>query len=124
MGQLNEQVVSARTFYVCVLQATSSCARIGNNAWEWSYGKHDEQEFTGLNIVLDGNYIRRNFLDCNNPGCDLAKLSSFNHLAKLSSLAKWLSVRFRTKRFWVRVQLQSLNNYCFFFHFNLHVTSY
>ena len=70
MGQLNEQVVSARTFYVCVLQATSSCPRIGNNAWEWSYGKHDEQEFTGLNIVLNGNYIRRNFLDCNDPGCD------------------------------------------------------
>ena len=70
MGQLNEQVVSARKLYVCVLQATSSCPQIGNNAWEWSYGKHDEQEFTGLNIVLDGNYIRRNFLDCNNPGCD------------------------------------------------------
>ena len=35
------------------------CPQIGNNAWEWFYGKHDEQEFTGLNIVwvetiLDG----------------------------------------------------------------------
>ena len=28
-------------------------------------------------------------------------------LAKLSSLAKWLKVRLRTKWFWVRVQLQS-----------------
>ena len=27
---------------------------------------------------------------------------------KLTSLAKWLSVRLRTKWFWVRVQLQSL----------------
>ena len=47
--------------YVCVLQATFTLSSdtIGNNAWEWSYGKHDEQEFTGLNIVwvetiLDG----------------------------------------------------------------------
>ena len=35
------------------------CLQIGNNAWEWSYGKHEEQEFIGLNIVwvrtiLDG----------------------------------------------------------------------
>ena len=32
------------------------CPQIGNNAWEWSYGKHDEQEFTGLTI-LDGILI-------------------------------------------------------------------
>ena len=32
-------------------------------------------------------------------------VNSLNHLA---SLAKWLSVRLRTKWFWVRVQLQSL----------------
>ena len=25
--------------------------QIGNNVWEWSYDKHDEQEFTRLNIV-------------------------------------------------------------------------
>ena len=30
------------------------CPQIGNNAWEWSYGKHDEQEFTELNIVWVG----------------------------------------------------------------------
>ena len=29
--------------------------------------------------------------------------------SKLASLAKWLSVRLRTKWFWVRVQLQSLH---------------
>ena len=34
------------------------------------------------------------------------KRTQFNHLA---SLAKWLSVRLRTKWFWVRVQLQSLH---------------
>ena len=28
------------------------------------------------------------------------------------SLAKWLSVRLRTKWFWVRVQLQSLHYFC------------
>ena len=36
-----------------------------------------------------------------------------NHLVlkrTLNSLAKWLSVRLRTKWFWVRVQLQSLHN--------------
>ena len=35
------------------------CPQIENNAWEWSYGKHVEQKFTGLNIfwvgtILDG----------------------------------------------------------------------
>ena len=34
---------------------------------------------------------------------------TLNYLAKLASLAKWLSVRLRTKWFWVRVQLQSLH---------------
>ena len=33
---------------------------------------------------------------------------TLNHLTKLASLAKWLSVRLRTKWLWVRVQLQSL----------------
>ena len=33
--------------------------------------------------------------------------TQLNHLA---SLAKWLSVRLRTKWFWVRVQLQSLHH--------------
>ena len=33
---------------------------------------------------------------------------TLNHLAKLADLAKWLSVRLRTKRLWVPVQLQSL----------------
>ena len=32
-----------------------------------------------------------------------------NHLAKLASLVKWLSFRLRTKRLWVRIQLQSFN---------------
>ena len=30
---------------------------MGNNPWEWSYGKHDEQEFTGLNIVWVGTIL-------------------------------------------------------------------
>ena len=35
---------------------------------------------------------------------------TLNHLAKLPSLAKWLSVRLPTKwLFWVRIQLQSFN---------------
>ena len=41
--------------------------QIVNNAWEWSYGKHDELEFTRLKYCLGGNYIRPDFLDCNNP---------------------------------------------------------
>ena len=38
----------------------------------------------------------------------LAPKQTQNHLAKLTSLAKWLSVPFRTKWLWVQVQLQSL----------------
>ena len=37
------------------------CPQIGNNAWEWSYGKHDEQEFTGLNIAWVGTILDRIF---------------------------------------------------------------
>ena len=33
---------------------------------------------------------------------------TLNHVAKLASLAKWLSVRLRAKHLWVRVPLQSL----------------
>ena len=49
--------------------------------------------------------------DCNwtrNPEPLLVCKRTLNNLAKLASLAKWLSVRLRTKWFWVRVQLQSL----------------
>ena len=34
------------------------------------------------------------------------------HKHIISSLAKWLSVRLRTKWFWVRVQLQSFHDVC------------
>ena len=37
----------------------------------------------------------------------LVRKRTLNYLAKLTSLAKWLSVRFRTQWFWVRIQLQS-----------------
>ena len=37
------------------------CPQIGKNAWEWSYGKHDEQEFTGLNIAWVGTILDRIF---------------------------------------------------------------
>ena len=40
----------------------------------------------------------------------LVRNRALNHLAKLT---KWLSVRFRTNWFWVRVQLQSLISVCF-----------
>ena len=33
------------------------CPQIENNSWEWSYGKHDEQEFTGLNIAWAGTIL-------------------------------------------------------------------
>ena len=36
--------------------------------WKWSYGKHDEQDFNRVENCLGGNYIRWNFLDCENPG--------------------------------------------------------
>ena len=37
------------------------CPQIGNNAREWPYGKHDEQEFTELNIFLVGTILDRIF---------------------------------------------------------------
>ena len=60
-----------------------------------------------------------NLSDCNRTWtCNhLVRKRTFNHLAKLASLAKWLSVRLRTKRLWVRVLLQSLN-----FHFVFKIT--
>ena len=39
------------------LPQAASSSQIGNNAWEWSYGKHDEQEFTGLNFVWVGTIL-------------------------------------------------------------------
>ena len=49
--------------------------------------------------------------DCNGTRTQnyLARKQSLNHLAELSSLAKWLSVCLRSKWLWVRVLLQSLN---------------
>ena len=54
----------------------------------------------------------------------LIRKRTLNHLAKLNSahsfkvsLAKWLSVRLRTKWFWVRAQLQSLKPSLLFFVF-------
>ena len=45
--------------------------------------------------------IKKTFIDCN-------WTRTQNHLVlKRASLAKWLSVRLRTKWFWVRVQLKS-----------------
>ena len=39
----------------------------------------------------------------------LVRKQTLNHLAKLASLAKWLSVCLRTKWLWVRIPLLSLN---------------
>ena len=40
----------------------------------------------------------------------LVRKYTLNHLAKLASLAKWLSVRLRTKWLWVRIPLLPLRN--------------
>ena len=40
-----------------MLQATFTLSSERNNVWEWSYGKHDEPEFTSLNIVCVGNIL-------------------------------------------------------------------
>ena len=40
-----------------MLQATFNLSSDRNNAWEWSYGKHDEPECTGLNIVWVGTIL-------------------------------------------------------------------
>ena len=43
----------------------------------------------------------------------LVRKRTLNHLTKLISLAKWLSVRLRTKWLWVQVPLQSLKKFLF-----------
>ena len=50
-----------QTLYVCVLQVTFTLYSERYNAWEWSYGKHDEPKFTGLNIVWVGTILDRIF---------------------------------------------------------------
>ena len=52
----------------------------------------------------------RSLSDCNwtRTQNHLVRKRTLNHLAKLASLAKLLSVRLQTTWFWVRVQLQSL----------------
>ena len=44
-----------------MLQVTFTLYSERNNAWEWSYGKHDEPKFTGLNIVWVGTILDRIF---------------------------------------------------------------
>ena len=50
--------------------------------------------------------------DCNGNRTQnhLVRKQTLNHLAKLASLAKWLSVRLRTNWLWIRVSLQSLKH--------------
>ena len=64
------------------------------------------QGTTDCHILSDCNWTRTQ--------SHLVLKWTLNHLAKLTvakwfSLAKWLSVRLRTKWFWVRFQLQSLH---------------
>ena len=58
-----------RFTFVC-FKLLLPCRQMGNNAWEWSYGKHDDQDYNRIEYCLGGNYIGQNFLDCNNPGGD------------------------------------------------------
>ena len=46
--------------------------------------------------------------DCNGTRTHNYLVKEPYHLAKLASLAKWLSVRLQTKSLWVRVPLQPL----------------
>ena len=49
-----------------------------------------------------------NDCNCTRTHNHLLRKWTLNHLAKLASLVKWLSVRLQTKWLWVWVQLQSL----------------
>ena len=53
--------------------------------------------------------------DCNGTRTHnhLVRKRTLNHLAKMISLAKWLSVRLPTKWLWVQVSLQSLKKFLF-----------
>ena len=56
------------------------------------------------------NYISRNLIDSNEirTHSHLVRKRTLNHLAKLVSFAKWLSVRLRTMWLWVRNSLLSI----------------
>ena len=49
--------------------------------------------------------------DCNwiRSHNQLVRKRTLSHLAKLAYLAKWLSIRLRTKWLWVQIPFQSLN---------------
>ena len=74
--------------YVLIMSRTRfmSCHLAGSRREIWS--------------LSDCNWIRTHN--------HLVRKGTLNHIAKLADLAKWLSVRLRTKWSWVLVQLQSL----------------
>ena len=59
-----------------------------------AWNKHDIWSLSGSNVIRSHNHLVRERIP--------------NHLAKLASLAKWLSVRSRTKRLLVRIPLLPL----------------
>ena len=61
-------------------------------------------------LLARGRREIRSLSDCNQTRTQkhLVRKRTLNHLAKLVLLGKWLSVRLRTKQFWVRVQLYVL----------------
>ena len=77
---------------------------------DFTFAKAVEQTIIQFEIIhncSDCNWTQsQNHLVCKRTINHIAKCVS---LAKCVILAKWLSVRLRTKWFWVRVQLQSLN---------------
>ena len=70
-----------------------------------------EKLFKGKDCDFDKNINRRFYLSDSNgirTHNHLVLKRTLQHLAKLASLAKWLSVRLGTQWLWVRIPLLSL----------------
>ena len=79
----------------------------------------DLTSFAGFLVNFCASYLKFKFKTfqreiCRSESNDirthnhLFRKRTLNHLAQLASLAKWLSVRLRTKWFWVRISLLSV----------------
>ena len=68
-------------------------------------------EFQGTTCSTQARYMKFKWQQRDSNRQHLVLKRKLNHLAKLYSLAKWLSVSLRTKWLWVRIPLLLLNIY-------------
>ena len=82
-------------------------------ASEWFHSEARKWMSRNVKEVLTRNRRDISSLSCYNGTRihnHLLRKRTLKHLGKLANLAKWLSVRLRTKWFWVRIPLQSFRS--------------